>query len=822
MGRNWTYGTSAKAVSTSLKEVTLGDNVTEIPAYAFYDCKNLTQISIPAGVISIGNYAFDGSGLNELEYLAKNCSSFGTNVFPAGISKLTIGNTVQSIPAGFLSRGNNLQVLELPNSVRSIGVSAFYNSKELRSLYVGTGILEFSPAVLYDVAIENNTTVAVNPYTIPKVFWLGNTPPAGYRQIEAYIHYVANSRYEFDEDVNSKVYQYLSSKYVVDGIVYVPLQPSERTTDAVDCTYDSQNETIAVPSTVENMGIALSVKNVADYAFYNNNFTESMSAANSGYFGNYAAYSNSNLQNVSLNNSGSVGDYAFYGNSKMSKLIIANTGSLGKSAFQNCTSLPEVEIPNSIDAMGVSCFENCSALTKVKIGINIEELPERVFANCYELPELSIPENVMAISDYAFYGDRSLSRVIFEDSDDDIPTTLGSNGSEPLFHDCPLDYVYIGCNILYDSTAEKGYSPFYHNVTLREVEITDRETQIYENEFYLCIGLKTIRIGNGVTTIGKWAFSGCSSLEYYSAGYKVEDIHEEAFSDCVGITEYYSYSSVPPVCGEQALDDINKWSCKLFVPATAVGLYQAAPQWKDFFFVEGLEIPAEGIVMSNESLILYIGDTYTLRASWVPENATVTTVKWESSDTAVATVDGNGQVAAVGAGEAVISVYSPEYPEAKGYCTVRVLDNEEVWYDFVLSVSMLELKPEETYTINVLPLNDGTVVPDNIAWSSSDESVATVENGVITTYKEGAVEIKAVGVDAEGNPIVNPDGSTPSRSCSLTVFTQTLGVTGVEADTLYDVYDFSGRTLMLQVGGEELKTLSPGFYIINGRKVVIR
>ena len=167
--------------------------------------------------------------------------------------------------------------------------------------------------------------------------------------------------------------------------------------------------------------------------------------------------------------------------------------------------------------------------------------------------------------------------------------SLGSNGSSPLFNDCPLDEVYIGRKLSYTTNSSAGYSPFYRNTSLRRVRITDAETQIYDNEFYGCSNLQALTIGNGVTTIGKWAFSGCSAMKDFSVGSKVESIGQEAFSDCTGLTRFYSCSIVPPTCGNQALDDINKWECSLYVPDDYISAYQVADQWKEFFFIYGGE-----------------------------------------------------------------------------------------------------------------------------------------------------------------------------------------------------------------------------------------
>ena len=199
------------------------------------------------------------------------------------------------------------------------------------------------------------------------------------------------------------------------------------------------------------------------------------------------------------------------------------------------------------------------------------------------MPIIEIPKNVTSIGDYAFDNCGNLSNVIIEDRDTVL--TLGSNGSSPMFSDCPLDSVYIGGDISYKTTSKYGYSPFYNNKTLRAVTITDKETEISDNEFYGCANLKSVSIGDGVESIGNWAFSGCSSLETFAFGASMKTIGEEAFSDCTALVKLHSKAKTPPACGNQALDDINKWTCELYVPEASISDYQAADQWKEFFFI---------------------------------------------------------------------------------------------------------------------------------------------------------------------------------------------------------------------------------------------
>ncbi len=156
----------------------------------------------------------------------------------------------------------------------------------------------------------------------------------------------------------------------------------------------------------------------------------------------------------------------------------------------------------------------------------------------------------------------------------------------PLFADCKLKKVYIGGNITYGTTEDEAFSPFYRNTTLESVIITDKETEISENEFYGCTGLKSITMGDGVESIGNWAFSGCASLESFKFGSGMKIIGQEAFSDCTALILLESRANMPPTCGANALDDINKWTCTLHVPQGTKSQYAAADQWKEFFFVE--------------------------------------------------------------------------------------------------------------------------------------------------------------------------------------------------------------------------------------------
>ena len=119
-------------------------SVTSIGNYAFYGCKSLMEIKIPAGVISIGYAAFAG------------CSSFTEITIPAGVTsigeyafescssltEITIPASVNSIGRRAFQRCSRLQsvIFESDSSLNSIGDSAFYGCISLTKITIPAGV----------------------------------------------------------------------------------------------------------------------------------------------------------------------------------------------------------------------------------------------------------------------------------------------------------------------------------------------------------------------------------------------------------------------------------------------------------------------------------------------------------------------------------------------------------------------------------------------------------------------------------------------------------------------------------------------------------
>ncbi len=147
-----------------------------------------------------------------------------------------------------------------------------------------------------------------------------------------------------------------------------------------------------------------------------------------------------------------------------------------------------------------------------------------------------------------------------------------------------------------------------------------------------------------------------------------------------------------------------------------------------------------GISM-EESILLSKGQTHKLTVTYAPADTTDDkTLTWSSSNESIAKVDENGVVTAIADGNAVITVKCGDFVETCDV-TVRYIEISQI----ALNHSKLEIKINETETLTA------TVTPENatdygspIKWSSSDESVATVdENGKITAVSGGTATITA-------------------------------------------------------------------------------
>lgn len=145
------------------------------------------------------------------------------------------------------------------------------------------------------------------------------------------------------------------------------------------------------------------------------------------------------------------------------------------------------------------------------------------------------------------------------------------------------------------------------------------------------------------------------------------------------------------------------------------------------------------------SLSLYMGDTYTFSPIISMQGAT-TSLTWQSSNTSVGTIDGNGSFRAVGVG--TTTILCTAYNGVSAQCQVTV--NPIMVNSITLNETEAELCVGDKLQLSAMVLPTNATIP-GVTWKSSDESVAHVdESGQVTAVKSGYALITAAATDGSG------------------------------------------------------------------------
>ena len=196
-----------------------------------------------------------------------------------------------------------------------------------------------------------------------------------------------------------------------------------------------------------------------------------------------------------------------------------------------------------------------------------------------------------------------------------------------------------------------------------------------------------------------------------------------------------------------------------------------------------------------------VGQTVQLTATINPEDAADKTLVW-SSDVDFVTVDQNGLVTVVAPGEGMVTITATATNGVSGSCYFSAYIEDPNAITVTLNKWVLDIEyVGETFQLEaIVTPADAEVV---ITWSSSDETVATVdENGLVTAVGVGEADI-TVYVNGE-----------EAGTCWVEVLNELpISIENVEAEVEAVIYDLSGR---------RVEKMTKGIYIVNGKKVIVK
>ena len=177
------------------------------------------------------------------------------------------------------------------------------------------------------------------------------------------------------------------------------------------------------------------------------------------------------------------------------------------------------------------------------------------------------------------------------------------------------------------------------------------------------------------------------------------------------------------------------------------------------------KVSVTGITLNPTALSLPEGGTGTISATVSPSDATNKLVLWSTDNPAVATVS-EGNVKAVKSGTATITAKSDD-GGLTATCTVTVKAKVPLT-GFSIDPTSLTLEEGETAEIiaTFTPVNASN---KTLSWTSSDPSVATVSDGVVTAIKSGKTTIT----------VTSEDGGFTAKCEVLVKVWQAVDITGI-------------------------------------------
>ena len=460
-----------------------GKKVTSIGYHAFYDGSSLTSITIPEGVTSIDSYAFDDcsslTSINVSENNKNYCSVDGV---------LFNKDKTELIQYPIKKEGTSYKI---PNSVTSIGDSAFRRCKNLTNITIPEGI----------------TSIGYDAF------------------------YMCSSLTSINVSENNKNY------CSVDGVLF-----NKDKTELIQYPIKKEGTSYKIPNSVTSIG---------DSVFRCCENLTSITIPNSvTSIGQEAFWGCSSLISITIPNSvTSIGDSAFFCCENLTSITIPEgVTSIGRYAFDECSSLTSITIPNSVTSIGDGAFRRCKNLTSITIPNSVTSIGDSAFWGCSSLTNITIPEGITSIGDDAFYMCSSLTSINVSENNKNYCSVDGVlfNKDKTELIQYPIKKEGTSYKIP-NSVTSIGDRIFRWCENLTSITIPNSVTSIGQEAFLGCSSLTSITIPNSVTSIEKWAFAHCSSLTSITIPEGVTSIGSYAFYDCSSLTNITIPNSVTSI-----------------------------------------------------------------------------------------------------------------------------------------------------------------------------------------------------------------------------------------------------------------------------------